>query len=218
MDNVAIALGLIKAYKEQFNLEAKNKRKIQSILKNFLYVDKMTAQGLNVLVKSDLSYYAYTRSLRFFYDKRGIETRCVYVSKGVKNADIRRLNKEIKRLESNILPNEKPAYYLSNRLVNLKAEIQGVKDTPVEAELGKMWRSYIKAVYNSEQAYKKKFEVRTAIKVFNKLNTGVSIHFGNSRVGSMNRIDSVSLDGDRLPIKKFLENAEFENAILAAVD
>lgn len=220
MDHIAIALGLIKAYRKHFNCVARNKRTANSVLNKSWYVDKMKEYGFHSFIHSELSSYSYKEALRFFQDSKGNPLVTVYVSKGMKNAAIRFINKKVKRAIEHIdsLKDPMPGILDSHKyyIKQLTESLQITQDAPVDAKLGKLWRKYVKAIYDSERAYKEQLEVRSAIKVFNKLNTGISIHFGSCRVGAMNRIHSVSIDGDKIRVSRFLDNAEFETAVLAA--
>lgn len=220
MDHTAIALGLIKAYRKHFNCIARNKRTAKNVLSKSWYVDKMKEYGFHPFINSELSSYSYKEALRYFQDNRGCSLTTVYVSKGVKNAAIRFINKKIKQAiaHRDAIKDPMPGILDSHNfyIKQLTESLQVTQDRPVDTKLGKLWRTYVKAVYDGERAYKEQFEVRSAIKVFNKLNTGISIHFGSYRVGAMNRIRSVSIDGDKIRVSRFLDNAEFETAVLAA--
>lgn len=222
MDSMAMALALIKEYRQQFNREVRVRRVSKAALSNSKYIDTMRTKGFNCYLRNDLPSYRYKQAFRTFFGFKGNYREDVFVSKSLKNAAIRRLKKEIQ------WATDRRDGYVADKIdtltisrantsiTRLTQELEDARLKPVEAELGTIWRAYVKAVHEEKQAHEKKYAIRCAIKVFNKLNTGISIHFGNCRSSAMNRIYRVRVNGEDLMTSRFLENAEFETVILAA--
>jgi hypothetical protein len=219
---MAMALALIKEYRQEFNREVRAKRVSKVILSDSKYIDKMRTKGFNCYIRNDLPSYRYREASRNFFTFTEASRKNVFVSKGLKNSFIRSLSwalgravdrrdvYEADKVDASILSRQ------NDYVKHLTEEIEHERMKPVEAELGKTWRTYVKAVHEEKLAHEKKYAIRSAIKVFNKLNTGISIHFGNCRSSAMNRIYRVCVNGEDIPVSKFIENAEFETAVLAA--
>jgi hypothetical protein len=93
-----------------------------------------------------------------------------------------------------------------------------IKERPVLKELGIIWKQYVNAFCDEQEAYEKRWRIRCAINVFNEMNSGIQIKFGNNGKdgGSMNLIRYVVVDGEKIPVKRWIANAEFENTLLKA--
>lgn len=90
------------------------------------------------------------------------------------------------------------------------------QESPIDVELGKKWRQLVSAHIIKDRAYRSRWRVRCAITVFNEMNSGIKIKFGNQSRGggSMSVINHVVIDGFNIKLAKFLDDALFETAIL----
>lgn len=81
---------------------------------------------------------------------------------------------------------------------------------------GAKWQEYVDTFFEEQTASDARWQARCAIYAFNKMGTGIVIKFGTlgKGKGSMSRIKHVIIDNDPIPLRKFLDNAEFEQAIL----
>lgn len=214
MDCTTLALNLIKAYNAEYNRYRRAEYKKLKILRNEDYVSDMKANGFAITLQRDCGFrrghdIGHARS--FFRNADGTGDRIVYafVSAAVKRNFIKKAEKELDNIRD----------YASLEVRNHRgAEIQTLKQKPVLSKLGKQWQTYVDALLEEQRAYHSRWEARCAIKAFNKMNTGVLIKFGNCNRGngSMGYIHHVVIDGDKIPLRKFLDNVEFESAILAA--
>lgn len=222
MDSMAMALALIKEYRQEFNREVRARRVSKAILSDQKYIDTMRTKGFNCYLRNSLPSYRYKQAFRTFFDFKENYREDVFVSKSLKNAAIRRLKKEIQWAtdrRDGYVADKIDTLTISrqnNTIARLTQDLEHTRIKSVQAELGKTWQTYVKAVHEEKQAHEKKYAVRSAIKIFNKLNTSISIHFGNCRSSAMNRIYRVRVNGEDLTTNRFLENAEFETVILAA--
>jgi transposase len=200
MDSTEFALKLIKAYKAEANrlrraLYAVNKnntkwREQKDTRYNSLYIDE-----------SDKTHRDY-----FIGDGSVIEKTSFFISKNIKKRELDELDKWI----------EHNGHSSSSYLAKIKADREVMKNAPVLQELGKLWQAIFDAKKEKAAAYKARWEVRCAIKAFNKMDTGILIKFGRAvpNGGSMSNIVAVVIDGERIPLRRFLDNAEFETTLL----
>lgn len=142
-----------------------------------------------------------------FITPDGRNTKLAFVSSGIKQRHL----KEAKNQLAWNLTQGTPEY-----IEACNKDIADITKTPVLKELGIAWRRYIDAVIEENEAYETRWEARCAIKAFNNLKTGFAIKFGNAghKGGSMSYIKYVVIDGDKIPLRKFLDNAVFEAIVL----
>jgi hypothetical protein len=208
MDHMAMAVALIKAYRSQYNRGVRAQRRLDLVLGKGAYMKDMRDHGLEPFYQGPkITKRIYNEIRKSFQYYNSIPVRA-FTSKRAKSDEIRRLSKELSQVGPNGWHEERITHHVN--------ELDRVRALPVYARLGKLWQTYLYAHYEMQQADKEKYEVRCAIKVFNKLDTGIAIRFGNMRTTAMNRIYAVRIDGFDIPVSKFLDNVEFENAVLAA--
>lgn len=158
MDNMAIALALIKEYRQEFNREVRARRVSKAILSDEAYVVKMRTKGFNCHIRSDLPSYRYKQALSTFFNFNNDYREDVFVSKRLKNAAICRLKKEIQWAtdrRDGYLADKVHTLTISNQndaIKHLTQELEHTRLKVVEAELGKTWRTYVKAVHEEKQA------------------------------------------------------------------
>lgn len=209
MDMTAFVLKLIEAYKTEHNRLLRAKAKQQRILSDSEWTLQMNKRKLNfhfICRDADL------RHSRNFFKNNDIEQKFsvrFFVSQGVKNASVRKASH---RLAIIIAQNGNDSAFVAEK----REELEKLKNTPVEAVLGKKWRELIDACIEENKAYKTRWQARCAIYAFNKMDMGIKIKFGNcSRGGgSMSYISRVIVGSDEVKLSKFLDNAIFETVIL----
>lgn len=219
MNCTELALKLIKNYTQEHNRVRRAKNKQYRITTNPEYQAEMVKNGFSGRIKygqvSDGPLRKYDKnSLReYFRDGDGVamtDTRLVgYVSEAVKRRDLKVIERRIANFPSSVTLE----YFEGTRRL-----YYALKAKPIFVELGKMWQEYVDAFCDARDAYEARWEARCAIKAFNKMGTGIQIKFGNctSGKGSMDYPKYVIIDGDKIPLRQFLNNAEFEVAILSA--
>lgn len=211
MDCTTLALKLIKAYNKENNRYRRAIYKQNKIVHNTEYQVEMGRRGLSHRTSFKIRKgSSYRRAYNYFENVNPSEryTFIAFVSEAIKNKELRAIQQHINALRVS----EQAPTALQVR----EKDYQELKAKPVLTKLGAMWREYIDAVVEMNGAYETRWEARCAIKAFNKMETGIEIRFGNCsrHGGSMSYIHHVVIDGDKIPLRKFIDNAEFESAIL----
>lgn len=217
MDCSEFALQLIKNYNNEFNRMKRAKARRMRICTDIEFIEEMKANGLNLYLYTDtkLRQYDRTRLRQYFSDIRtGKKLPVAFTSSQIKRRDVA----EATRYLSSIVDRGALGGSMSAMYAEKLSELECLKQLPVFTKLGKKWRAMVDAYFEEKQAYEDRWAARCAIKAFNKMNTGTEIKFGNCRRkgGSMSYIRFVVIDGYHMPLKKFLENVQFEQVILAA--
>lgn len=211
MNATELALKLIQSYKEEYNRERRAANAQRRAYVDPVWVEGARARGL----RGNVYDGNYSRKLllkSFLSETTGYPTQTHFVSSAAKNGAIRRQRSEIKR--------RKARNFCEGDVIitSLERHLCALENAPVEAELGKLWQKQVKAYFEEKAANKARWEVRCAINVFNRMNLGIKIKFGNCRPGggSMSYISHVEVDGCKIKLAKFLDNAVFESAILSS--
>lgn len=213
MDTTNFAIKLIEAYKAEHNRMMRSRLKQYKIKGDRGWTSAMESRGLSTTVyrKDNMRSYVHKRFRNYFNTGRHSPCFSYFVSHSVKNAWIRRQELHIAQLRTRYDEED-------HQIVAVKAIIASAKTAEVLTHLGKTWRKLVDAVFEEHEAYKARWEARCAIYAFNKMDLGIQIKFGscNNGGGSMSYINHVIIDGDKIPLRKFLENVEFESVILSA--
>jgi hypothetical protein len=215
MDCTTFVLALIKAYKTEHNRMKRAQAKKTRIFRDRVWTNQMSAHDFSSYFYHDSTRYKPTsyhfkRARKHFHDLKHQETLVAFVSNGVKRAAIREQELELARLRNRFAESV-------DKIVIAKTKLAQLKKVPVLAALGKTWQLLIDAYAEEYKAHEDRWKARCAIYAFNKMNMGIQIKFGHCRgSGSMSTINHVVIDGDKIPLKKFLENAEFESVVLNA--
>jgi hypothetical protein len=203
VNTTKFALELIKSYNSEFNRMRRAKAAAKRILTNDFYLIEMEKLNLVThLAKAPGSVEEREYQKRNFITKNpAYDEPRIFTSKAAKQCEIRKRTKMMRFFNDN----RAERHYLEE-----------YKSRSVRSDLGGVWAEYVQALWDYNHAYKLRFEARCAIKAFNKLKTGIEIRFGNCRRGggSMSYINHVLVDGDKVPLSKFLDNAEFEVVVL----
>lgn len=212
MDSTTLALKLIKAYETEHSRMRRAQAKKGKIVSNKEWIKSMEVLGLCSYLPSrnykwSAMDFKYTRN--YFYNSQHSSVISPFVSHGIKNAHIREHLLDIARMRGKWEEGD-------SRISDAEIRLKKIRQTPVAAALGKIWRELVDAESEKCKAIEARWQARCAINAVNKMDTGIQIKFGscNRNGGSMSRIHHVVIDGERIPIKKFLENAEFETVIL----
>ena len=213
MDSTTFALKLIEAYKAEHNRYRRAQAKRLKITQDQEWIKSMKALGLCSFFYASHDHkmreYDRKRARNHFHDERHNSVTSPFVSQGIKNASIREQSLSLARLRCTNAEKE-------NCITMAKAKLKQVQQTPVVPALGKTWQELVDACAEERYAYEARWEARCAIYAFNRMDMGIQIKFGNCghHGGSMSYINHVVIDGDKVPLKKFLDNAEFESVVL----
>jgi hypothetical protein len=210
MNATEFALKLIQDY----NTEHNRYRRAHAAISRLRHDNKWHEEAYALNIKS---FYARPSGLSHkdarntFLDRgTNMPTNTLFVSSGVKSGRIRAYNSKIKLWKSTISP------HAADRIKEIERVLEIAKNAPVKAVLGRKWRQHVAAQSAADDAYESRWEARCAITAFNKMKCGITIKFGtcDRGGGSMSVINYIVVDGDKVKLAKFLDNALFETAIL----
>jgi len=221
MDFTAFAIALIKSYKREHNRYRRALAAKHRIYSDQSYLKEMKEQGFDPYIHMEgrgIRRYEKKQLRNCFRTPNDVrpKTPLGFVSAAIKREHLKEITKQLAQMAeastARIGIEFNPSY--TDKL----NEKELVNKIPVLAELGKKWRTLVDACCEEHKAYEDRWEARCAIKAFNKMDTGIHIKFGNCghKGGSMSYIRFVTIDGFDIPIRKFLENAQFEQVILSA--
>lgn len=211
MNTTQLIVKLIKQYNVEHNRLTRARYAKHKISGNQKFQEDMKLHGLCPYTVDEYQERDIKRFKSYFVDDHGRISHDVFVSKAIKTKHVRQAEKELAEVRA-------AGSLTAFHLLEAKNQLNSLKGALVLVELGAKWRRYVAACMESDEAYEARWQVRCAIKAINKLDLGMQIKFGNCTTGggSMSRIRFVNVDGFDVPVKKFLENAQFEEAVLAA--
>ncbi len=223
MNATELALKLIQNYNTEHNKYRRACRHVRELQTDKQWYENAAAAGIaNFYFKN--TFLSHKKALNTFLIRASnIPTYALFVSAGVKSARIRSLTNKLKQLELTAgvklqSPTGEDFYSKthSSHIKDLQEDLERAKKAPVNAALGKMWRQIILEHIAVDKAYETRWQARCAIYAFNKMNARIQIKFGSygRGEGSMSYINHVVVDGDKIKLARFLDNAIFETAIL----
>lgn len=222
MNTTLYAAQLIKKYNQEFN----RLRRADYLMHNLRRDKSLQAEFEKYGLKLDHWAYGKTISKRTrdsFNNADGQPGDKYYVSTGIKKRALKLAQWEVDQIEKWLAkPPDKRQLdvnlYTPDFIKHRREQLQQIKETKVLYGLGRVWRRYVDAVLEHQEAYETRWQARCAIKAFNEQNLGITIKFGSNHngCGGMNYIRHVIIDGDKIPYRKWLASAEFEGIVLAA--
>jgi len=212
MNDTILAFKMIQSYISEHNRVRRSHAAYLRAIRDPEWVGASRAMAICAFYGIAAKGQKRKQMLKAFHNAYGKPITSVFVSSGIKRATISKLNSELKYLET-----YKAAHRHSVRWTELEDELNKTENTPVNTKLGKMWRRIVNAQFDEAEARESRWQARCAINAFNKWSN-IKIKFGNcSRGGgSMSYVDHVVIDGFKIKLSKFMENALFETAILTA--
>jgi hypothetical protein len=214
MDLNAFALQLIQAYNAEHNRLRRARAEFNRIYRDNEWQAGMRAMNYTVHpdLRMDSRTWDYRRVRGHFHDRglTHVQLKTAFVSHVAKRREIRILERELANMR--LICDES-----SRTVKEYVAKLECAKDTPVLSKLGKKWQQLVDARFEEKRAYDARWRARCAIAAFNKMNLGIQIKFGTCRRGggSMSYISHVVVNGDKIKLARFLDNAIFETAILS---
>lgn len=205
MDITQLMVKLIKNYNNEHNRYLRAQKTKKKISKDEEFRSELQRHNLRMHYDTNVIYKEWRN---MFLDDNRHESKKAFVSQAIKNACIKQYLHDIGQTRTHKPP---PPITILQRQV-----LDGLQDAPVLRKLGKMWRMYIDSMVEEKKSYQDRWIARCAIKGFNKLDLGMKIKFGQRINSSNSRIAAINIDGFDIPIKKFLADAQFEQAILDA--
>lgn len=205
MNTTEFALKLIQDYNTENNKLRRAKAAQYAIFSKSDWHDMAASAGVSSYYYKDCGLSRREAEKTFLDASSQQRTWAIFVSASAKNGAIRSLKRQLNRMTVRNLNSD----FIEDRL----SLAQGAT---VNTKLGKIWRKIVNAHFDEIEANRSRWEVRCAIRAFNKMNLGIKIHFGNCRSGSMTRISHVEVNGDNIKLARFLDNAIFETAVLNA--
>lgn len=94
-----------------------------------------------------------------------------------------------------------------------RERLKEVEETPVEGELGAIWREYVLLVTKKRRLDKELAQLRSALKVLSSLPIATKPIFGSGIYGTLKVVAVKTKDDCKVPVDEFCERVEFERML-----